>query len=69
MRTLNEVIEELQYWDTCDEYPESFYDDEVTRDVLHYLKAFRDAKDTLEKEKDRYAKAVRNCKRAENKYK
>lgn len=40
MRTIDEVIEELQYWDTCHEYPECFYDDEVTRDALHYLKEF-----------------------------
>ena len=38
-------------------------------DALHYLKAFRDAKDTLEREKDKYAEAVRNCEEAENKYK
>lgn len=41
MKTLDEVIEELQYWDTCNEYPECFYDDEVNRDVLHYLKEFK----------------------------
>ena len=41
MKTLDEVIEELQYWDTCDEYPECFYDDEVNRDALHYLKEYR----------------------------
>ena len=41
MKTLDEVIEELQYWDTCHEYPECFYDDEVTRDALHYLKEYQ----------------------------
>ena len=68
MKTLDEVIEELQYWDTCDEYPECFYDFEVTRDALHYLKAFRDAMDTLESEKDKYVEAVINCKAVETKY-
>ena len=42
MTTLDEVIDELQYWDTCDEYPECFYDCEVTRDALHYLREYRD---------------------------
>ena len=37
-------------------------------DALHYLKAFRYAKDTLELEKDRYREAVRNCEEAELKY-
>lgn len=41
MKTLDKVIEELQYWDTCDEYPESFYDFEVVRDALHYLREYR----------------------------
>jgi len=41
MKTLDKVIEELQYWDTCHEYPECFYDDEVTRDALHYLKEYQ----------------------------
>lgn len=41
MKTLENVIEELHYWDTCDAYPESFYDFEVTRDALHYLKEYR----------------------------
>ena len=41
MKTLDEVIEELQYWDTCDKYPESFYDDEITKDALHYLKEYQ----------------------------
>ena len=40
MKTLDEVITELYIWDTCDKYPESFYDDEVTRDALHYLKEY-----------------------------
>jgi hypothetical protein len=43
--------------------------DPVLIDALHYLKAFRDAKDALEREKDRYAEAVKNCERAENIYK
>lgn len=42
MKTLDEVIKELQYWDTCHEYPECFYDDEVTRDALHYLKEYHE---------------------------
>ena len=41
MKTLDEVIEELHYWDTCDEFPESFYDFEVTTDALHYLKEYQ----------------------------
>jgi hypothetical protein len=41
MKTLDEVIAELYIWDTCDKYPESFYDDEVTRDALHYLKEYQ----------------------------
>ena len=42
MKTLDEVIAELYIWDTCDKYPEFFYDDEVTRDTLHYLKEYRE---------------------------
>lgn len=49
MKTIDEVIEELQYWDTCHEYPECFYDDEVTRDALHYLKEFKRISARLEK--------------------
>ena len=41
MKTLDEVINELNYWDTCDAFPESFYDFEVTRDALHYLKLLK----------------------------
>ena len=44
MKTLDEVIAELYIWDTCDKYPESFYNDEVTRDALHYLKEYRKQK-------------------------
>lgn len=49
MKTLDEVIEELQYWDTCDKYPECFYDDEVTRDALQYLKDFKRISAKIEK--------------------
>ena len=42
MKTLDEVINELHYWDTCDGFPESFYDFEVTRDALHYLKEYKE---------------------------
>ena len=49
MKTLDEVIEELQYWDTCNEYPECFYDDEVTRDALNYLKEFKRISAKIEK--------------------
>ena len=49
MKTLDEVIEELQYWDTCHEYPECFYDDEVTRDALNYLKEYRRVQNKIEK--------------------
>ena len=49
MKTLDEVIEELQYWDTCNEYPECFYDDEVTRDTLNYLKEYKRVQNKIEK--------------------
>ena len=49
MKTLDEVIEELQYWDTCNEYPECFYDDEVTRDSLNYLKEYKRVQNKIEK--------------------
>lgn len=49
MKTLDEVIEELQYWDTCHEYPECFYDDEVTRDALNYLKEYKRVQNKIEK--------------------
>ena len=45
MKTLDEVINELHYWDTCDAFPESFYDFEVTTDALHYLKEYREKQD------------------------
>lgn len=75
MKTLNEVIGSLEYCtgfdfvrcQDCPGYAEP--DCGVQDDALHYLKAFRDAKDTLEREKDRYAEAVKNCERAENLYK
>lgn len=78
MKTLDEVIKALEWCiddshDDCEGCP---YDTgEVTdchdrnADALHYLKAFQDAKDTLEREKDRYAEAVRNCEQAEGIYK
>ena len=49
MKTIDEVIEELQYWDTCHEYPECFYDDEVTRDALNYLKKYKRVQNKIEK--------------------
>ena len=49
MKTLDEVIEELQYWDTCHEYPKCFYDDEVTRDALNYLKEYKRVQNKIEK--------------------
>lgn len=49
MKTLDEVIEELQYWDTCNEYPECFYDDEVTKDALQYLKKYKRVQNKIEK--------------------
>ena len=49
MKTLDEVIEELHYWDTCNEYPECFYDDEVTRDALNYLKEYKRVQNKIEK--------------------
>ena len=59
MKTLDEVIEELQCWDTCGKYPECFYDDEVTRDALYYLKTiettenlYHDAVNELSKRKE-----------------
>lgn len=62
MKTLNEVIE----WMEKIVLPMTF--EAVKEDALHYLKAFRDAKDTLEMEKDRYAEAVANCNAVETKY-
>ncbi len=65
MKTLNEVIKTLE---DC-EVRGGFFDWKYgISDALHYLEAFRDAKDALEAEKDRYAEAVRNCELAENKY-
>lgn len=49
MKTLDKVIEELQYWNTCNEYPECFYDDEVTKDVLKYLKEYKRVQNKIEK--------------------
>lgn len=49
VKTLDEVIEELQYWDTCHEYPECFYDDEVTRGALNYLKEYKRVQNKIEK--------------------
>lgn len=73
MKTLDEVIEAQE---RCATYPNCHFCFlhagpvcEWIQDALHYLKAFRDAKDALEAEKDRYAEAVKNCEEAENKYK
>ena len=73
MKTLNEVIEAQE---RCATYPNCHFCFlhsgpmcEWIRDALHYLKAFRDAKDALDTERDRYAEAVKNCEVAENKYK
>lgn len=75
MKRLDEVINELHYWDTCDAFPESFYDFEVTRDALHYLKDYRmlvnniaEKRQELKDEIARYQEAVKNCEEAENKY-
>ena len=63
MKTLDEVIEGIE---AC---RDSYVAGKIIKDdALHYLKAFRDAKDTLEAEKDRYAEAVRNCEQAENRF-
>ena len=77
MKTLDEVIKAFEQCkdDKCYEcaYHEKVHADScITKrksDALHYLRAFRDAKDTLEREKDKYAEAVKNCERAENIYK
>ena len=80
MKTLDEVIDAMErcskphYFDCTgcpyedDEAETGCWSDDRDVDVLHYLRAFRDAKDTLEAEKDRYQEAVRNCEEAENKY-
>lgn len=74
MKTLEEVIEAERHCigNGCRGCP---YDIvtyggscECNEDVLHYLEAFRDAKNSLDTERDRYAEAVRNCEIAENKY-
>lgn len=49
MKKIDEVIEELQYWDTCHEYPECFYDDEVIKDALNYLKEYKRVQNKIEK--------------------
>ena len=42
MKTLDEVIEELNIWDAYgDEYPDVFYDTQTIMDALHYLKEYR----------------------------
>lgn len=81
MKTLDEVIKALEICigyncsdaehDVCPYFGESDMGciKEPEKDALHYLKAFQDAKDTLEREKDRYAEAIKNCERAENIYK
>ncbi len=68
MKTLDEVIDIMEHplYGADEDFAEIAEDD--IADALHYLKALRDAKDTLEAEKDRYAEAVKNCERAENKY-
>ncbi len=79
MKTLDEVIKGFECCQeiNCAECPYANWDNtdkvrcdpmDKEDDSLHYLKAFRDAKNTLEAEKDRYAEAVKNCERAENKY-
>ena len=82
MRTLDEVIKAMEMCTTSPEddemcpgcpYADADGNPECVGrdkdDALHYLKAFRDAKDTLVREKDRYAEAVKNCERAEGIYK
>ena len=74
MQTLDEVIKALEYCtgfdfvrcQDCPGYSEP--DCGIQNDALHYLKAFRDAKDTLEAEKERYQEAVSNCNAVETKY-
>ena len=80
MKTLDEVIKGFECCQeiNCAECPYANWDNtDVARcndtnkedDALHYLKAFRDAKDALDTERERYAEAVKNCEVAENKYK
>ena len=72
MKTLDEVIkaceETVSDVDRGVDIEGCFLGATETRDALHYLRAFRDAKDTLEREKYRYQEAVKNCEEAENKY-
>ena len=67
-KPLNELIEDLGHAEPASRYGDVQIMVEDLTDALHYLQAFRDAKDTLEREKDRYAEAVRNCDKAEAKY-
>ena len=67
MKTLDEVIEALECCcakgKTCRELGCPYTNDQcvdngMEKDAIHYLKAFRDAKDILERGKDKYADAV-----------
>ena len=82
MKTLDEVITGLEVCSNgqgCENCPYAVYDEDgfeqyldcekMNTDALHYLKALRYAKTTLEAEKERYQEAVKNCEEAENKYK
>ena len=62
MKTLDEVIAMIERHMHL--YCAAQYDGPC----LYYLKEYRDAKDTLEREKDRYQEAVKNCEEAVNKY-
>ncbi len=75
MKTLDEVIKGFECCQeiNCAECPYANWDNtDIVRcdpmdkedDALHYLKAFRDAKDALETEKDRYAEAIEAWNRA-----
>lgn len=77
IRPIDEVIEALSICRNVDPYRvcrECPYPDTegcmdmLMGDALFYMKALRDAKDTLEREKERYQEAVKNCEKAENKY-
>ena len=68
MKTLDEVI--AYFNNQCQMRHVYLTEDADARfaEALHYLKVFRDAKATLEFEKDNYRKAVDNCEKAELKY-
>ena len=74
MKTLDKVIAELEDA-PLGEFSEVEIDYATVQDALTYLKEYRMQLDdivakrkALDAEKDRYAEAVRNCEKAENKY-